>query len=404
MELIGLSARVRPPFCTVNDSLGHAAGDELLKEVGSRLSGALRAGDTAARLGGDEFAMLLENVADLDVVLEILTRIQATLRIPFVVAGRARDVTASIGVARDQGGPIEADDLLRNADVAMYQAKSKGKNRHELFEAGMHTLVRERFELKGDLGAGLEKGQFHLLYQPIVSLSRGEITGVEALLRWQHPTQGLVSPDIFIPLAEETGFIVPLGQWVLEEACGQLRRWRDEHDRQEMTMSVNVSVRQLQAPGLSAQVERALLDSGIPARSLTLEITESILMADVDVATRRLAELKNLDVVLAVDDFGTGYSSLGYLQGFPVDVVKIDRSFIQPLGRRPQQTDLIRAIIDMARSLNLCTVAEGIEEPEQAAILQTLGCESAQGFHFSRPIPAEAISVLLAESSVLACG
>ena len=391
-------------FKTVNDSLGHAAGDELLKEVGSRLSGALRAGDTAARLGGDEFAMLLENVTDLDVVLEILTRIQATLRIPFVVAGRARDVTASIGVARDQGGPIEADDLLRNADVAMYQAKSKGKNRHELFEAGMHTLVRERFELKGDLGAGLEKGQFHLLYQPIVSLSRGEITGVEALLRWQHPTQGLVSPDIFIPLAEETGFIVPLGQWVLEEACGQLRRWRDEHDRQEMTMSVNVSVRQLQAPGLSAQVERALLDSGIPARSLTLEITESILMADVDVATRRLAELKNLDVVLAVDDFGTGYSSLGYLQGFPVDVVKIDRSFIQPLGRRPQQTDLIRAIIDMARSLNLCTVAEGIEEPEQAAILQTLGCESAQGFHFSRPIPAEAISVLLAESSVLACG
>jgi diguanylate cyclase (GGDEF)-like protein/PAS domain S-box-containing protein len=391
-------------FKTVNDSLGHAAGDELLKEVGSRLSGALRAGDTAARLGGDEFAMLLENVADLDVVLEILTRIHATLRSPFVVAGRARDVTASIGVARDQGGPIEADDLLRNADVAMYQAKSKGKNRHELFEAGMHTLVRERFELKGDLGAGLEKGQFHLLYQPIVSLSRGEITGVEALLRWQHPTQGLVSPDIFIPLAEETGFIVPLGQWVLEEACGQLRRWRDEHDRPDMTMSVNVSVRQLQAPGLSTQVERALLDSGIPARSLTLEITESILMADVDVATRRLAELKNLDVILAVDDFGTGYSSLGYLQGFPVDVVKIDRSFIQPLGRRPQQTDLIRAIIDMARSLSLRTVAEGIEEPEQAAILQTLGCESAQGFHFSRPIPAQAISALLAESSVLARG
>jgi len=391
-------------FKTVNDSLGHAAGDELLKEVGSRLSGALRAGDTAARLGGDEFAMLLENVADLDVVLEIIARIQAALRNPFVVAGRARDVTASIGVARDQGGPAEADDLLRNADVAMYQAKSKGKNRHEVFEAGMHTLVRERFELKGDLGTALEKGQFHLLYQPVVSLLRGEITGVEALLRWQHPAQGLVSPDVFIPLAEETGFIVPLGQWVLEEACGQLQRWRDRHGRQEMTMSVNVSVRQLQAPGLSTQVERALRRSGIPARSLTLEITESILMADLDVATRQLAELKNLNVVLAVDDFGTGYSSLGYLQGFPVDAVKIDRSFIQPLGLRPQQTDLIRAIVDMARSLGLGTVAEGIEEPEQAVILRALGCESAQGFHYSRPVSAEAIDALLADTSVPVLG
>ncbi len=387
-------------FKTVNDSLGHAAGDELLKKVASRLTGVLRTGDTAARLGGDEFAMLLEDVADLETVLEIVTRVQAALRTPLVVGGLAREVTASIGVARDQGGPTEADVLLRNADVAMYQAKSKGKNRHELFEAGMHTVVRERFELKSELGKGLEQDQFHVLYQPIVSLSRGEITGVEALLRWQHPTQGLVSPDIFIPLAEETGFIVPLGQWVLEEACAQLRRWREEHHLREMAMSVNVSVRQLQAPGFSTQVERVLRDSGIPAQALTLEITESVLMDDVDIACRQLEELKGLDVNLAVDDFGTGYSSLGYLQGFPVDVVKIDRSFIQALGRRPQQTDLIRAIIDMARSLELGTVAEGIEEPEQAEILQTLGCESAQGFYFSRPVTAKAIDALLAEASV----
>jgi diguanylate cyclase (GGDEF)-like protein/PAS domain S-box-containing protein len=385
-------------FKTVNDSLGHAAGDELLKEVASRLTGALRAGDTAARLGGDEFAMLLEKVTGLETVLEIVMRVQAALRAPFMVAGRAREVTASIGVARDQGISTEADVLLRNADVAMYQAKSKGKNRHELFEAGMQALVRERFELKSDLAKGLEQDQFHLLYQPVVSLASGELCGVEALLRWQHPTQGLVSPEIFIPLAEESGFIVPLGRWVLEQACHQLRRWRDEHDHRAMSMSVNVSVRQLQSPGFSAQVELAIRASGIPAEALTLEITESVLMDDVDIATRRLAELKNLDVVLAVDDFGTGYSSLGYLQGFPVDVVKIDRSFIQPLGRRPQQTDMIRAIIDMARSLNLRTVAEGIEEPEQAEILRMLGCESAQGFHFSRPVTAKAIGALLAEA------
>lgn len=387
-------------FKTVNDSLGHAAGDELLKEVASRLRRALRTGDTAARLGGDEFAMLLENVADLETVLEIVGRVESAMRTPFVVTDRGLEVTASIGVARDQGGPSSADILLRNADVAMYEAKLRGKNRSQLFEAGMDRLVRERFELKGDLARGLEQRQFQLLYQPIVSLSSGEITGVEALLRWQHPTQGLVVPDIFIPIAEETGFIVPLGQWVLEEACLQLRRWRKKHLRPTLAVNVNVSVRQLQEPGLAAQVEAALRRSRIPARTLNLEITETILMDDVDVASRRLSELKDLDVGLAVDDFGTGYSSLGMLQGFPVDEVKIDRSFIQPLGRRPQQSDLIKAIIEMARSLELHTVAEGIESQEQAAILRDVGCESAQGYYFSPPVNADAIDALLARAPV----
>jgi diguanylate cyclase (GGDEF)-like protein/PAS domain S-box-containing protein len=389
-------------FKTVNDSLGHAAGDALLKEVGARLTTTLRSGDTASRLGGDEFAMLLEDVNDLNTVLDIVARVQAALRTPFVIAGRARDVTASIGVARDQGEPTAADVMLRNADVAMYQAKTKGKNRHELFEAGMQTLIRERFELKGDLAKGLQQGQFHGLYQPIVNLSRAEITGFEALLRWEHPTQGLVSPDIFIPIAEETGFIVPLGQWVLEEACGQLRRWRDRHQRLDLIMNVNVSVRQLQSPGLTGQVKAALGSCDIPPQALTLEITESILMDDVDVTIRRLSDLKNLDVRLAVDDFGTGFSSLGYLQGFPVDVVKIDRSFIQPLGyENPKQTDWISAIIHMARSLDFRTVAEGVEEPEQASILRELGCDEAQGYLFSRPVTAEAIDILLAEVPVL---
>ncbi|MDQ3679053.1 MAG: EAL domain-containing protein [Actinomycetota bacterium] len=382
-------------FKTVNDGLGHAAGDALLREVGSRLAGVLRTGDTAASLGGDEFAMLLEGVSDAETVLDIVGRVQTALRTPFVFEGRALEVKASIGVALDHGEPTTAEILLGNADLAMYQAKSRGKNRHELFEAGMHALMRERFELKGDLRRGLDEQQFHLVYQPIFNVSNGEITGVEALLRWRHPTHGLVSPDLFIPLAEETGFIVPLGRWVLEEACRQHRRWRERHGDRSLSLSVNVSVRQLESPGFTAQVEAALDRSRVPPHALNLEITESILMADVDLATRWLSELKDLDVVLAVDDFGTGYSSLGYLQGFPVDVVKIDRSFIQPLGRRPQQTEMVRAIIDMARSLDLRTVAEGIEEPEQLTILRTLGCDSVQGYHLSEPVRPELIDALL---------
>ena len=386
-------------FKTVNDGLGHAAGDALLEEVASRLADALRGGDTAARLGGDEFAVVLENPASDDAVLDVVGRVQSALRAPFVIDGREIQVTASIGVALDHGEPTSADVLLRNADVAMYQAKSRGKNRYQVFEAGMHTLVCERFELKGDLGTALEEEQFRLLYQPIVSLNTGEVTGAEALVRWRHPRQGLLSPDTFIPLAEETGFIVPLGRWVLDTACAQLRRWRDEHPELDLGVSVNVSMRQLESPGLLDEVRAALERFRLPPAALTLEMTESILMADMDTASRRLSELKELEVVLAVDDFGTGYSSLGYLQRFPLDVIKIDRSFIQPLGRRAQQTDVIRAIVDLARSHGLRTVAEGIETHRQVALLQALGCESGQGFHFARPATAAAVEGLLARSS-----
>ncbi len=382
-------------FKTVNDGLGHAAGDALLAEVGSRLAACLRSGDTAARLGGDEFAVLLDAAVDEDGVIEIVERVQEALRVPFSVDGDEMRVTASIGVALDQGALTSADVLLRNADVAMYQAKSKGKNRHQLFEAGMHTVVRERFELKGDLARGLEEGRFRLLYQPIVSLSTGAITGFEALLRWHHPRQGVLSPDTFIPLAEETGLIVPLGEWVLEEAGVQLRRWRDRHPELSLGISANVSVRQLESRGFYEQVRAAIEHSGAPPSSLSLEITESTLMADVEMTCRRLSELKQLDVTIAVDDFGTGYSSIGYLQRLPLDVVKVDRSVIQPLGHRACQADAIRAIVDLARSYGLATVAEGIEDGEQVGLLRNLGCNGAQGYHLSRPVTTDAVDLLL---------
>ena len=382
-------------FKTVNDGLGHSAGDALLGQVASRMEWVLRSGDVAARLGGDEFAVLLENVTGEAGVLDIFEVIQDSLRTPFMIDGREVNVTASIGIAFDRREASSADVLLRNADVAMYQAKSRGKNRHELFEAGMQTLVYERLQLKGDLASGLEQDQFQLLYQPIVSLPSGEITGVEALVRWHHHRLGVLPPDNFVPLAEETGFIVPLGRQLLEQACAQLQRWHRRYPQRALSMSVNVSVRQLEAPEFLDHVRDALERFDLPPSSLGIEITESVLMADVDMACHRLSQLKELGVVVAVDDFGTGYSSIGYLQVFPVDVVKIDRSIIKPLGRRAQQANVVRAIIDLARSHGLGTVAEGVEDGEQVTLLHALGCETAQGYHFSRPVTAAAVEALL---------
>ncbi|MDP9070035.1 MAG: EAL domain-containing protein [Actinomycetota bacterium] len=384
-------------FKTVNDGLGHVAGDSLLVAVASRLRDGLRDEDTAARLGGDEFAVLLERMADASEVLDVADRLLVALGEPYRVDGHALHVGASIGIVIDEDRTATAATLLRDADVAMYLAKSRGKGGYEVFEHGMHAIVFERLELKGDLARGVERDEFRLLYQPIVDLTTGAWTEAEALVRWHHPARGVMAPDLFIPLAEETGLIVPIGNQVLQEACTQMRRWRHQEQPLDVSLSVNLSVRQLAHPGLVAQVANALERSGTDPRSLTLEITESLLMVDLDGNYLRLAELKELGVRLALDDFGTGYSSLGYLQRFPVDVLKIDRSLIDPLGRRRQQVDVVRAVIDLAHSQGLKTVAEGVERGEQLAVLQSLGCDAAQGFHFSRPVPSDVVEGLVRE-------
>jgi predicted signal transduction protein with EAL and GGDEF domain len=354
----------------------------------------LRDEDTAGRLGGDEFAVLLERMADTTAVQAVAERILIALGEPFTVENRSLHVGASIGIAVENPGAT-AETLLRDADVAMYLAKSRGKGGFEVFEAGMHAIVFERLELKGDLPGGVDRQEFLLLYQPIVDLRTGRWTAAEALVRWHHPVRGVVAPNLFIPLAEETGLIVAIGQYVVEEACAQGRRWRQHGAGLDVHLSVNLSVRQLAHPKLTSHVAAALERSGTAPGSLTLEITESLLMADADANYRRLAELKDLGVLLAIDDFGTGYSSLSYLQRFPVDALKVDRSLIEPLVRRAAQVDVVRAVIDLAHSQGLHTVAEGVETVEQLELLRSLGCDAAQGFYFSRPVTGPVLADLL---------
>ncbi|HEX8003680.1 MAG TPA: EAL domain-containing protein [Mycobacteriales bacterium] len=383
-------------FKTVNDGLGHVAGDALLRAVAGRISGVLRAQDTAARLGGDEFGVLLDDITDFDAV-EVAHRVGAAFRDPFTVEGRQLNVTATVGVVVRRDEKVSTEVLLRRADVAMYLAKTRGKNRVQVYEPGMEELFRERLELKGDLAAAVEGEQFRLVYQPIVSLADGSLEGFEALVRWQHPERGLVPPNVFVPIAEETGDIVALGQWVLVTACHQLAAWQRQYGIRPR-MSVNLSVRQLEHPALLAQVRAAIADAGIEAGDLTLEITESVLAADVEVVRGQLASLQGLGVKVAIDDFGTGYSSFSYLHQFPIDVLKIDRAFVMDLeSAECDQADIVRAIVSLARSRGFRTVAEGIEEPVQAHVLRELGCDTGQGYLFAKPLaPADADGLLRA--------
>jgi diguanylate cyclase (GGDEF)-like protein len=378
-------------FKTINDSLGHAAGDEVLAEVAKRLATSIRATDTAARFGGDEFALLLEDIDGVQEAADTADRVLEALAQPLPVAHKELSLRCSIGISVvSQGTPAGAEELIRDADAAMYRAKRDGKGSYRLFEPEMHEGVLARLELRTDLQRAIATEQLELYYQPVVRIHDGSISGVEALLRWRHPERGMIPPDQFIPLAEETGLIIPIGRWVLREGCRHARRMRDTLPPEAgLTMSINLSVKQLQHSDVIADVRDAVEEAGIEPAALTLEITETVLMADTDLAVTRLQELKALGVNLALDDFGTGYSSLSYLSRFPVDILKMDRSFLTD-GATPEMSGLASAVLALGTTLQLDVVAEGIEQPEQWTSLRDLGCEFGQGFFFARPMNAEA--------------
>jgi diguanylate cyclase (GGDEF)-like protein/PAS domain S-box-containing protein len=377
-------------FKTINDSLGHGAGDTALIDVAKRLSESIRTGDTAARFGGDEFVVLLEDLDDVQAAVDVAERILEDLRRPLTVSGKELALRGSIGISiLDARSTASADDLIRDADAAMYIAKRDGKGGYRLFEPEMHAGVLARLELRADLQRALEGGQFELYYQPIVRLTDSSVAGVEALLRWHHPERGLVDPEDFIPFAEETGLIVPIGRWVVREACRQAKEINSvPRGGGDLYMCVNLSVKQLQHSDVVTDVRDALSESGLDPSLLTLEITESMLIDDPELAVTRLTELRALGPRIAMDDFGTGYSSLSYLSRFPVDLIKMDRSFLRE-DASPQTLDLSSAVVALGSSLSLEVVAEGIELDEQLTRLRDLGCALGQGFHFARPMESE---------------
>ena len=386
-------------FKIVNDTFGHAAGDELLREVGDRLRSCARSCDTAARLGGDEFAILLEDTDGDSGPAEVAERIRIALEPPFFLDSNQMVVRASLGIAFGDGrrGPQATADLMRNADVAMYMAKAQGKSRCEVYQPTMHKTMLERLELKSDLRRALEQDEFVLHYQPLITLGTGEVAGHEALVRWQHPARGLVPPLDFIPLAEETGLIMPLGTWVLETACREARRLQDRYAQPKpLSMSVNLSARQLQWPGIVDDVKRVLAETGLDPETLIIEVTESAMMQDVELSVLRLAELREIGVRVAIDDFGAGYSSLGYIRQLPIDILKVDKSFIDHIDEGAEQLALAAAIIDMAKVLSLVPVAERVERSGQLDELLRLGCDCAQGYYFAKPALGAQVEQLLA--------
>ncbi len=405
-------------FKVVNDSLGHAAGDAMLIEIAVRLGRCLRGGDTAARFGGDEFVVLVDDVENPRYATDIARRLVSALQEPFDVGGQKVYSSPSIGIAFAGTGMETPDELLRDADAAMYDAKKRGKACFSVFQSSLSLAARARLEIGNDLRLALERNEFVLHYQPKIDLSTGRIYGVEALVRWNHPTRGLLSPCDFIPVAEEMGLIVPLGRWVLREACVQARRWQQgaQNDEglsmsvnvsarqlggaahvleQALDININVSARQLQHPQLVEEVAQVLAETGLDPHHLVLEITESVLMDEIATTNNILGSLKGLGVRLAIDDFGTGYSSLAYLRDFPIDFLKIDRQFVRGAGQNEDGDIILNSMIDLAHALKLTVVAEGAETAEEVVELRKLGCDLAQGFFFARPLAPDDMSALL---------
>jgi diguanylate cyclase (GGDEF)-like protein/PAS domain S-box-containing protein len=386
-------------FKVINDSLGHLVGDQLLVSIARRLEACVNPGDTVARLGGDEFTLLLENFQDERYAMQVAERVQESLARSFTIHGHEIFTSASIGITLSTTDFDRAEDLLRGADIAMYRAKAQGKACHEVFDTDMHTHVVGLMQLENDMRRAIEHQDFELYYQPIVALATGKIMGFEALVRWQHPEQGMISPVKFVPIAEETGLIIPLGQWVLREACRQLKEWQARFPNEPpLTVSVNLSSRQFSQQSLIGQIRQILDETGLDAHYLKLEITESAIMENTESAMDMLLQLKAMGIQLSVDDFGTGYSSLGYLYRFPMDLLKIDRSFISRVDVDGEKLELVRTIITLAWNLGMDVIAEGVETTKQLAQLKALKCEYAQGYLFSKPVDKQAAEALIAQS------
>ena len=386
-------------FKNINDSLGHTHGDLLLVAFAERLEKALRPVDTLARFGGDEFAILLSGMTDATDTVRVAQRIQDELTQPFVLDKNSAFATASIGIALSSSGYDRPEDILRDADTAMYRAKENGKARYELFDHGMHARAVSRLQLESDLRQAIEQKEFSVYYQPIVCLQTGRLSGFEALVRWNHPRRGLVSPLDFIPVAEETGLIVPIGQWVLNEACKHIRECQmNSPSHRSLSLSVNLSARQVAQPDLLEQIKQALETSKLNPHCLKLEITESVVMENAEAAALMFKQLRSLGVQLSIDDFGTGYSSLSYLHRFPLNYLKIDRSFVMRLTT-DNDNAIVRTISTLARNLGMEVIAEGIETEEQYQQLKMLGCEYGQGYLFSRPVDNDGVRHLLAQDA-----
>jgi diguanylate cyclase (GGDEF)-like protein len=389
-------------FKNVNDSLGHSAGDELLIAVARRLESCLRPGDTVARLGGDEFTILLDEVADVDHAVQVARRLHQVMAQPFKTQGHEVFVTISLGITVGAGGDYERpEDVLRDADTAMYDAKTSGKARDAVFDREMHDRAVALLELETDLRRAVERSEFEIHYQPIVSLTTGRIDAFEALLRWRHPHRGLLFPNSFVPVAEDTGLIVPIGWWVLREACRQLADWQSPPWLGgNLAVTVNLSGKQFRQADLVQRIEEILCQTGIRPDHLRLEITESTLMEQAEGAVETLLALRRLGVKLYIDDFGTGYSSLSYLHRLPVDALKIDRSFISAMDQRNEHSEIVGTILTLARTLRMDVAAEGIETAEQVSRLRALDCHFGQGYYFSQPLGQLAAGGLIRDGAI----
>jgi predicted signal transduction protein with EAL and GGDEF domain len=378
----------------VNDSLGHSCGDDLLRQTARRIAEVIRPGDTVARFGGDEFVIVCDDVTVIEME-QISDRVLAVMRQPFKIGHQETNVTCSLGlvIADDNSTP---ESLLRDSDVAMHRAKQRGRGRMEMFDKALRAKIERRLTVASALHRALERDQLTIVYQPVVDIATGALHSCEALARWDHPERGPIHPEEFIPIAEETGLIIPIGAWVLQQACEQLVEWQRLDPYR--SVAVNLSVRQMFAPGLVEHVVSTMRRTGVRPADLCLEMTESVLMDDVHHSEEIVAALKTIGVQLAIDDFGTGYSSLSYLKRFPVDTVKVDRSFVSGLGTDPHDTALVAAIVAMAAALGLQVTAEGVETELQLSRLRKLGCHRAQGYLLGRPMPAVAMSHLVAKS------